>query len=315
MPWGRLDDQLHVNGKVGAFSDKAFRLWVLSISYCNAKRGADPEGHLSADEAQVVRRLADATDDTIDELVARRGWDSHGDGYRVHDFQDYSPPTDPTNAERQRRFRAAHFTTFPMTNSVTPTVSNAVTNAPVTRDDRHGNGPPVPVPVPVPIPIPSPTERGGEQETKGGDTCVPAARTRARPPPSAGDPSLNDRRRRLLEALIADLGFPAATPAELRRVESAAAALARADPPVEPAEVGPLKRAWDAHYDVRCTPWTLADHVGELRHLVAHPAPRRRRGGPQTMREKLDVIARSTATIEARKAETRVTRVGRERSV
>lgn len=35
MPWSKLDDGLHENAKIGAMSDKAFRLWVYSITYCS----------------------------------------------------------------------------------------------------------------------------------------------------------------------------------------------------------------------------------------------------------------------------------------
>jgi HNH endonuclease len=104
MPWGRLDDQLHQNGKVLAFSDKAFRVWMYSISFCNAKRAKDPIGHLTEVEALAVVRLAKARPAVIREILDRVGWEQAADGrYVVHDFPKYGPPAhnnDPRAAYR-----------------------------------------------------------------------------------------------------------------------------------------------------------------------------------------------------------------------
>lgn len=110
MPWGRLEDTLHQNGKVWSFSDKAFRLWAYSISFCNAKRRKDPEGNISREEALGLCRIARAPASSIDELVRKRGWDQADDGcYRLHDFTEYGPNTeDPATASRrQQLFRDA----------------------------------------------------------------------------------------------------------------------------------------------------------------------------------------------------------------
>jgi len=155
MPWGRLDDALHQNAKVLSFSDKAFRLWVYSISYCNAKRFADPVGTLTESAAQALCRLAQARPATVAELVAKHGWELAVDGYVVHDFPDYGPPADRTAAERQRRHRGK--------------VRDAERNghSDVTRDGHA----PVPIPEPmshVPVPDPAhastPSSPAGEEE-------------------------------------------------------------------------------------------------------------------------------------------------------
>src|SRR5262245_8420336 len=156
MPWGRLDDALHQNAKVLSFSDKAFRLWVYSISYCNAKRHADPVGRLSEPAAQALCRLAEAKPATVAELVAKRGWELVDGGYLVHDFPDYGPPTDRTAAERQRRHRA-------LTRE-----GNGVSHGGVTRDGY------APVPGPVPVPMSSPPH---EQETSRQQTRMAISRS------------------------------------------------------------------------------------------------------------------------------------------
>jgi len=106
MPWGRMDDQMHNSTKLATFSDKAYRLWVNSISYCNEKRTRDPEGHLSPGDVLVVCRLSGATEDEVAELTAKRGWDRDGEGYVVHDFWQYGPRPDRTAPARMRAYRA-----------------------------------------------------------------------------------------------------------------------------------------------------------------------------------------------------------------
>lgn len=160
MPWGRLDDQLHQNEKVLSFSDKAFRVWMYSISYCNAKRARDPVGTLSIDAAQAICRWAQARPAVRDELVAKGGWERSGDGYVVHDFDKYGPGLDRTNAQRQKRYRNAHRDVTAESDHENDEPRNVSDNGTVTR---YGNDP-VPVPVPVPSTA-SPTESLPQQET------------------------------------------------------------------------------------------------------------------------------------------------------
>jgi len=142
MPWGRLDDQLHQNEKVLSLSDKAFRVWLYSISYCNAKRSRDPVGTLGRGAVQALCRLVGAGPAVVAELIAKRGWDAAPDGVVVHDFPDYGPPKDPTAAERMARWREKQ-RLAQEADPVTVTRNEH-------RSDRNGNASPVPGPVPVP---------------------------------------------------------------------------------------------------------------------------------------------------------------------
>lgn len=152
MAWGRLDDRLHDNGKVWSFSDKAFRVWMYSISYCNKKRRTDPEGTLTLAEANGMCRLAGAKESIIAELLAKGGWEMAEDGvrYRVHDFPSFGP-ADETAPDRMRRLREKQ-----RNESVTVTRNDTVT---VTEDvtllaGAYARACPVPNPVPVPVPNP-----------------------------------------------------------------------------------------------------------------------------------------------------------------
>lgn len=112
MAWSKLDDQLHANPKIGALSDKAFRVYILSITYSSSRR---TQGRLSELEARSVLRLADTPEDTREaitqELVELHAWDCDGDDYLIHDYQVYNPPPpDPgPGLFKQLRREAARF--------------------------------------------------------------------------------------------------------------------------------------------------------------------------------------------------------------
>lgn len=92
MPWGLLDDQLHQNGKVLSFTDREFRLWMYSISFCLAKWTRDPGGRLTRAEAEAVRGLAKASPAVVAGVIEKHGWDQLADGcYQVHDIGEYAP--------------------------------------------------------------------------------------------------------------------------------------------------------------------------------------------------------------------------------
>lgn len=103
MGWGRMDDRMWRNPKVLSFSDKAFRLWVTSISYGNSAESR-PHGFLTDGQVAMLVGTARATRRTVDELVDKRGWDKVEGGYLVHDLTDYVK-RDETAAERQQRHR------------------------------------------------------------------------------------------------------------------------------------------------------------------------------------------------------------------
>ncbi len=97
MSWSKLDDRLHVNPKIGEVSDKGLRLYIFSITYSSSRKTC---GHLTKMEAKTVRRLAEATDDVIEELVSLRLWDKDGDGYMIHDYGEYNPKEEEIRRKR-----------------------------------------------------------------------------------------------------------------------------------------------------------------------------------------------------------------------
>jgi hypothetical protein len=266
----------------------------------------------------------------IGELVTKGGFDVAGDGYVVHDFALYPPATDATAAERKRRQRALERNgRAPVRRSVTRdigvTTSKAsrvtVTVKPVTKETHvpcsadalpHGPPPSRPAVMPAPMASSPETDMGGslsaerEREREGppvlSSADAPVDRQLAR---RAGrhDPALVAA---LVTALSAAFGYAGQTPAEARRLAQSARDLAGATDdaggaaPVQPAEIAVLKAVWERDHDYACTPWTLVQHLGELRQLATGPPAtvgQRRRAGAEGDRF-VDEIAIARARID-----------------
>lgn len=263
MPWGRVDDGLHANGKVWLLSDRAFRIWWYSVSYCNAKRGRDPLGRLTQAEAEAVCRLARTTTAgairrIIAELVAPHPplygafWERDGQDYVVHDFPDYGPKLDLTAAERQRRRRG-----------------KSASHADVTRDSHADVTHPVPVPGPVPHEASSLTKRISPEETARAPEPIERARALAVPKPDLMSP----HERSLSTALAAALGCAEpTTTSEARRWLGAIREMVHAAPAVTQAEVPRLVQVFEERNSVPCTPQGIVNQLEQLRG--GRPAPR-----------------------------------------
>lgn len=129
MTWVRLDDSMPEHPKMEALSDRAFRLHVSALCYCNRLL---TDGEIPASTAH---RMVGNGKRYAAELVAAGIWDAVDDGFKIHDYEDYQPSRETVlrerakTAERVSRWRAR--------NAVTNTVSN-------------GHVTPSPVPDPVP---------------------------------------------------------------------------------------------------------------------------------------------------------------------
>lgn len=138
MSWSKLDDRLHENPKIGALSDKAFRLYILSITYSSSRR---TRGHLTAIDANTARRLAEAGHEHIDELVRFRAWDKNGDGYDIHDYRQYNPDPEEISAKRSEAGRIGGINSGIARSKRSKSEANAQANTKQTQS----TGNPVPV--------------------------------------------------------------------------------------------------------------------------------------------------------------------------
>lgn len=135
MTWIKLDDKAHRNPKLRAVSDRAFRVFILALSYC----GDCPEltGYLANNEAVGFARSHGKPAAVIDELATAGLLEPVNGGYLIHDWDKYLPKT---STDRVRRWRDKK-----RSEGVAPPFqprSNGV--SPLARTRR------VPEPVPVP---------------------------------------------------------------------------------------------------------------------------------------------------------------------
>ncbi|WP_188197270.1 hypothetical protein [Nonomuraea sp. SYSU D8015] len=87
MPWVRVDDQFPVNRKVRPLSDRAFRLYVSALCWCNANL---TDGVIGTRELMYVSDVSSPRR-YADELVNAGLWSKTNDGWQIHDYLEYQP--------------------------------------------------------------------------------------------------------------------------------------------------------------------------------------------------------------------------------
>lgn len=126
MSWLRLDDGFAQHPKVADLTDREFRAWVKLLLYCARYR---TEG----DVTEAALRELGVGKAARDTFVSVGLLDVEETEWHVHDWSSYNP-SDPTNADRQARFRAKR---RQKRNGGSNGERNAESNGP----DRYGNGP------------------------------------------------------------------------------------------------------------------------------------------------------------------------------
>lgn len=91
MSWVRIHDDAMTHPKLTDLPDKAFRLWVWGLSYCqrHLTDGAIPRSTLPA-------RLKAAAD----RLIEARLWEPSEKGFHVHDYCDWNDSKDTVTKKR-----------------------------------------------------------------------------------------------------------------------------------------------------------------------------------------------------------------------
>jgi hypothetical protein len=101
MPWANLDDQFPKHPKVLPLSDAAFRLHVAGICYCAQY---ETNGIVAAEMVPLLVPRYRAR--TLDDLVGRRLWMPHPEGYEIHDYLEWNRSKEQIEAERERKRKA-----------------------------------------------------------------------------------------------------------------------------------------------------------------------------------------------------------------
>jgi hypothetical protein len=280
MPWARLDDDFHDNGKILGLSHQAFRLYVCAITYSRRHRTG---GVLTASQVWALcgqQRVAKAA---VQELVEHRAWhaDEARSGYQIHDFDQYQPKSDETAAERMRRHRGR---AKPSDSERTVTV----------RDDGVTRNGDAPVPMPSPNPVPSqqtatPSEPIHQDGAARAPEPIESVRAFAVPKPglAPGSPHLA-----LQRALAAALHCAEPeTASERRKWTAPIAEMVRAN--VTAAEVPRLVATFGELNSVPCTPQGIVNQLTRLRSdEPVRPAANGRR---ESTRSQLDRVFGSLA--------------------
>jgi hypothetical protein len=88
MSWARIDDSFPEHPKIQRISDKAYRLHVNALCYCNRNL---TDGVLSTAAVRAQKTAIRATKRHVEELVDGALWGPLTGGYEIHDFLEWNP--------------------------------------------------------------------------------------------------------------------------------------------------------------------------------------------------------------------------------
>jgi len=164
MSWVKLDDRAPEHPKIIKAGPEAAWLWVCGLAYCN--RNEIGSGVIPRETIHMLS--VQKQPDKLAQILVKVGlWESHSDGYRIHDYNEYQPDEAEIaekrakNRDRQQRHRDRkkedrNAVSNGVRNAVTGALRNGGRNA-VSNGVRNGdhNGgchtPPDPDPDPEPV--------------------------------------------------------------------------------------------------------------------------------------------------------------------
>lgn len=145
MAWSKLDDGFHEHPKIVGMSDKAFRLYVSSITYSGRH---DLQGRLTRAHLEVLFRLTGARQKHVDELLALGAFDQDGEDYRIHGFGKYNPTREDLSQKRAEAGRKGAESRWQNGKTMANAMANATPERPMAKWQNDGKGNPEPEPEP-----------------------------------------------------------------------------------------------------------------------------------------------------------------------
>ena len=99
MSWVKIDERLSEHPKIVGLSDRAFRVHINALCYCNRNLtdGRIPGGALRS--LMGNERLAG-------QLVSAGLWEQNGTGWLVHDYLDFNFSREQVERRREERRKA-----------------------------------------------------------------------------------------------------------------------------------------------------------------------------------------------------------------
>jgi hypothetical protein len=175
MSWARLDDRFFVNGKVRKVGPMAKLLDIAAICFCSQ---VENDGHFGEEDLPMIALSAGvkSSGKYAAELMEARLWDKEGTSYSVHDYLEYNPSHAELQAKREATKRRVYAHRNRVSNGVTATVTNSVSNT---------------TPLPLPDPLCSLVASSPDPRATGGPIlpttstrlihCLKVAMEKARP--------------------------------------------------------------------------------------------------------------------------------------
>lgn len=93
MPWFKVDDGLAFHAKTVAAGNAAMGLWVRAGSWCSQQL---TDGHIPLHMVKQLGRVSEA-----ERLVTAGLWDTTGDGYKFHEWDQRNPTRSKVEHERK----------------------------------------------------------------------------------------------------------------------------------------------------------------------------------------------------------------------
>jgi hypothetical protein len=143
MPWSKFDDSFHEHHKTVAMSDKAFRLFVTSVTYSSRH---SLRGRLSPSHLAVLYKLTGATPKHAEELITLRSYDRDGDDVLIHDFENYNPDREEISKKRSEAGKLGAEKKWAEHKKIANAIDLPLANGLANDSSRGGSPDPVPLP-------------------------------------------------------------------------------------------------------------------------------------------------------------------------
>lgn len=160
MPWTRLDDGFYANPKILALSDRAFRLYVVSLNWSVAHLTDGNVTNVAA-AAALPQVGSAARKRTIRELIDAGLWlETDVDSWRIRAFSEFQETKAQVEERREkwRQQKASQRAVDPSDDPPSDEVSTADTtedSPPASSRTRGSARAPTPTPLPITSPLPS----------------------------------------------------------------------------------------------------------------------------------------------------------------
>lgn len=124
MSWVRIDDHFYDHPKWATAPGDSIALWLAAMAWCN--RNGSFDGYIPAKKLAGLVNISSQKRSTQD-LVERRAFVAHRDGYLIHEYADYQQ-NEKVKAIREKRSQAGRKGASVRWGATGPEVASAIAN-------------------------------------------------------------------------------------------------------------------------------------------------------------------------------------------